>query len=361
MDGSIFISYRRGADCGFAGRLYDRLEHSFGRQRVFMDVDSIAPGEDFVAVLESRVAECDLLLALIGRGWLTATDMAGHRRLDNPNDFVRIEIAAALAQGKRVIPVVIDEVSMPPAAELPEALRPLARRNAIQIRHDRFRDDAEHLVRALEIALPDTGAERQTEEDANREVDEATGQRPELQAKRRAQQQERQESEEEAKRAAVKESPKPKLPLRLFALGAFVAVVLVAVLGIIVREQASEMEAALEKPETETTAENLALNQPPVSANAPPTLTEGYLYPFTATKRLSAADLAHYKKEELRAMRNEIYARYGYEFQSNDLRALFSNMPWYRPRTTDAEDVFQAMSDVERANVLIIRELERHP
>jgi hypothetical protein len=149
MDGSIFISYRRETDSGFAGRLYDRLEHAFGRQQVFIDVDSIAPGEDFVAVLQARVAVCDVLLALIGRGWLAATDAAGCRRLDNPDDFVRVEIAAALAQGKRVIPVVIDDVAMPRAEELPEDIKPLASRNAIRLTHDRFKDDAERLVRAL--------------------------------------------------------------------------------------------------------------------------------------------------------------------------------------------------------------------
>src|SRR5512147_1837056 len=149
MHGTIFISYRRGQDAAAAGRLYDRLEHTFSAQRLFMDVDNIPPGEDFVAVLEAQVAACDVLLALIGRGWITATDNTG-RRLENLKDFVRIEIASALAQGKRVIPVLIGDATMPRANEMPEELMPLTRRQAVRITHERFRDDVERLARALE-------------------------------------------------------------------------------------------------------------------------------------------------------------------------------------------------------------------
>lgn len=86
---------------------------------------------------------------------------------------------------------------------------------------------------------------------------------------------------------------------------------------------------------------------------------QGALYPFTATRQLTAADLAGFNKDQLRLMRNEIYARYGYSFQSADLRDTFGRMPWYRPRTTDAEAVFQSMSTLERANVLAIKEAEQ--
>ena len=145
----IFISYRRSEDAAFAGRLFDRLERTFRREALFMDVDSIAPGQDFVSILKARVAECDVLLALIGRGWLTATDEAGRRRLNNAEDFVRIEIEAALTQRKRVIPVLIDDVPMPRAEELPEELKPLVRCQAIRLSHDRFRADCDRLIRAL--------------------------------------------------------------------------------------------------------------------------------------------------------------------------------------------------------------------
>lgn len=153
MGETIFISYRRGEDAHFAGRLHDRLELALQEHRLFMDVDDIAPGDDFVAVLSAKVAESAVLLALIGRNWLTAVDALGQRRLDNPEDFVRIEIGAALAQGKRVIPVLIDDVVMPRADQLPEDLKLLARRHATRLSHERFRSDSDRLIRALESIL----------------------------------------------------------------------------------------------------------------------------------------------------------------------------------------------------------------
>lgn len=153
MGETIFISYRRGEDAGFAGRLYDRLELALQEHRLFMDVDDIAPGDDFVAVLNAKVAECQVLLAVIGRNWLTAVDARGQCRLDNPEDFVRIEIGAALAQGKRVIPVLIDDVVMPRADQLPDDLKPLARRQGARLSHEHFRVDSDRLIRALQPLL----------------------------------------------------------------------------------------------------------------------------------------------------------------------------------------------------------------
>ena len=92
----IFISYRREDSAGYAGRLYDRLAGHFGADRVFMDVEGIEPGVDFVDAIESAVASCEVLIVIIGNEWLAA-DAAGKRRLDDPKDFVRIETAAALA------------------------------------------------------------------------------------------------------------------------------------------------------------------------------------------------------------------------------------------------------------------------
>lgn len=154
----IFISYRRGEDAGFAGRLFDRLVPTFRSQRLFMDVDSIPLGQDFVSVLEARVAECDVMLALIGRGWLATTD-----RLDNPDDFVRVEIASGLAGGKRVIPVLFDDVAMPRREQLPEELKPLARRQGVRLSHESFRTDSQRLIRALKEALADAAKARQVE------------------------------------------------------------------------------------------------------------------------------------------------------------------------------------------------------
>src|SRR5580692_1235793 len=103
MTGKIFINYRRGDDPQAAGRLFDRLQDAFEPGQLFLDVDNIAPGDDFVRELAERVAECDVVLAVIGKGWLEARDTTGTRRLDDPDDFVRIEITSALSQNKRVI------------------------------------------------------------------------------------------------------------------------------------------------------------------------------------------------------------------------------------------------------------------
>ena len=119
----IFINYRRADSIGTAGRLRDRLAQSFGQQNIFMDVDSIPAGVDFVADLNSQVAACSVFLAVIGPNWLDAKDESGARRLDNPDDFVTIEIAAALARDIReisVIPVLVDDARMPRADQLPD-------------------------------------------------------------------------------------------------------------------------------------------------------------------------------------------------------------------------------------------------
>jgi DNA polymerase len=136
------------------GRLYDHLVQHFAPGDVFMDVDDIPPGADFVVVLEEAVAACDVLIAVIGPAWLTAADNSGQRRLDQWDDFVRIEIASALKQNKLVIPVLVGRARMPSPAQLPEDLAALARRNAIEISHQRFNDDIQRLVDAIKKALP---------------------------------------------------------------------------------------------------------------------------------------------------------------------------------------------------------------
>src|SRR5262249_51208685 len=138
MTGNIFLSYRRDDEPGFALALFGRLEHSFPLERLFMDVEGgIEAGGGFVWGLEGQVGACDVMLALSGPKWLTATDEMGRRRLDNPEDFVRIEIESALRLGKRVIPVLVHKTEMPRAEALPEPLRPLARRNAVGLTRER--------------------------------------------------------------------------------------------------------------------------------------------------------------------------------------------------------------------------------
>src|SRR6267154_4326512 len=141
MIGKVFISYRRDDSAGSAGRVHDRLEREFGSGLLFMDVDSISLGVNFVKILRDEVAKCDVLLAVIGPNWLNATDEDGHRRLDNPRDFVRIEIAAALQRDIPVIPILLDGARVPKSIELPEDLSDLPMRNGLEIRHASFHSD----------------------------------------------------------------------------------------------------------------------------------------------------------------------------------------------------------------------------
>jgi hypothetical protein len=172
MAGKIFINYRRGDDPGFTGRLFDRLEDAFPPEQLFMDVDSIAPGLDFVRVLEEQVAACDIFLAVIGQNWIDARDAAGNRRLDNQGDFVRIEIESALKLGKRIIPVLVNNASMPEAHQLPPSLEPFSRRNAVRLSHDRFKADTQTLVKQLQKAREDAEASlQQREDDAARDAE----------------------------------------------------------------------------------------------------------------------------------------------------------------------------------------------
>jgi hypothetical protein len=149
MRGGVFICYRREDTAGFAGRIYDRLRSTLGRESVFIDVDNIPAGRDFVEVLSVRVGRCDALIALIGKNWLVSADTDNNRRLDDPNDFVRIEIEAALERNVPVIPVLVDGAAMPQANDPPETLKKLARRQGIEISHNRFDSDAERLTDAL--------------------------------------------------------------------------------------------------------------------------------------------------------------------------------------------------------------------
>jgi hypothetical protein len=145
----IFISYRRDDSAGHAGRVHDRLQRVFGRDLLFMDVDSIPLGTNFVEVLDEEITKCDALLAIIGPGWLDARDEKGQRRLEDPDDFVRIEIETALKRGIRVIPVLLEGTHVPKADELPDGLKGLALRNGLDVRHASFSEDMERLIRGL--------------------------------------------------------------------------------------------------------------------------------------------------------------------------------------------------------------------
>ncbi len=149
----VFINYRRQDSEGYVGRLYDHLTQHFKRDDIFMDIDSIKPGEDFVEMLENAVAACDVLIAIIGPQWLEITDGTGNRRLDEWNDFVRLEIANAIRRKKLIIPVLVGQARMPAPKDLPEDIAPLARRNAVELSHQRFAYDVEKLINAIRDAI----------------------------------------------------------------------------------------------------------------------------------------------------------------------------------------------------------------
>ena len=149
---NIFVNYRREDSAGHAGRLFDHLSGRFPG-RVFMDVDTIEPGIDFIDVIEHAVGCCEVLIVMIGDEWLYAADAEGRRRLDNPNDFVRLEIAAALARDIRVIPVLVRGATMPRPDDLPPDLAKLTRRNAVELSDARFAFDVDRLIQAIEGVL----------------------------------------------------------------------------------------------------------------------------------------------------------------------------------------------------------------
>jgi TIR domain len=168
MSGQIFISYRREESRWLAKSLHFRLCRDFAPEQIFMDIDAIALGEDFVRAIETTVAKCDVLIAVIGANWLDAKDRRGLRRLDNPEDYVRMEIGTALRREIRVIPVLVDGALMPRSTDLPEDLRPLVRRNALSITDTSFEGDCQRLVTAMKVDLEKAAAEEQRRLEAER-------------------------------------------------------------------------------------------------------------------------------------------------------------------------------------------------
>lgn len=158
--GMVFINYRRGDASAVAGRLRDWLEEGFGRAGLFLGTYDIPASADFVSVIEQRMAECDALLVVISETWLDTPDGNGGRQLDDPDDVVRIEIASALRQGKRVIPVLVNGAQMPSAERLPESLKPLAYCDALRLSCEHVIADMEELTTELRMALAEAAADR---------------------------------------------------------------------------------------------------------------------------------------------------------------------------------------------------------
>jgi hypothetical protein len=145
----IFISYRRDDSAGWTGRLADQLKARFGAESIFIDIDTIEPGADFTEALRKAVGSCDVLLAVIGPRWATVTDKTGTSRLHDPSDWIRVEIAAALARKIRVIPVLVGGATMPSSEFLPDDLDGFAQRQAHELSDKRWTYDVDQLMKVL--------------------------------------------------------------------------------------------------------------------------------------------------------------------------------------------------------------------
>ncbi len=148
----IFISYRRDDTSGYAGRLYDQIGAHFGADHVFMDVADIEPGSDFVEVIGEKVGTCNALIALIGKNWLTLKDEQNRPRLGSAEDFVSVEVLAALKRQVEVVPVLVGGAKMPLQRELPESLQALSRHQALALSDTHFNRDVQDLIAVLEKA-----------------------------------------------------------------------------------------------------------------------------------------------------------------------------------------------------------------
>lgn len=148
----IFISYRRDDSADIAGRLFDTLSTKFSSSRVYKDVDSTLLGYDFADQIEEHLASCRIALIVIGPDWLGIN--SGKRRIDDEDDFVRLEVRHLLTRQVPVIPIFVRGASMPDRATLPNDIKDLARRNGISLRADPdFHNDAARLVRSIEELL----------------------------------------------------------------------------------------------------------------------------------------------------------------------------------------------------------------
>src|ERR1043166_628313 len=163
----IFISYRREDSSPYAGRLHDRLCDHFGTDQVFMDVDDINPGADFASLIEQKVASCDALIAVIGKHCLMRGEETGRSRLDDSQDFVRLEVEHALRRNILVIPALVEGAQMPREEDLPTALNELTQRQAVELLDKDFQRGVDKLIAVLK-AVPALQTQAQRREGAKK-------------------------------------------------------------------------------------------------------------------------------------------------------------------------------------------------
>jgi hypothetical protein len=164
----IFVSYRRTDSPSAAGRLCDHLHARFGFESVFRDIDSIEAGEDFDESIRDALRAAVVVLVVIGPRWIDARDGRGHRRLDDPGDYVRREIEIGLASDATLIPVLVEAAPPPPLEALPESLKPFAHRQAVELSDRRWNDDVRALLDRVDAALGDDAGRSGREPDGGR-------------------------------------------------------------------------------------------------------------------------------------------------------------------------------------------------
>jgi chemotaxis protein histidine kinase CheA len=168
---TVFVSYRREETAGEARALYNELSTKLGKDSVFMDVDNIALGRDFRQILQEHLASCDLLLVMVGRGWLDIKNAAGKIRLEEPSDFVRLEIESALKRNIPVTPVLVQGAQMPTVDQLPGDIKDFAYRNGFELSHSRWASDVAEMCKRL-------GLVKEQAAGTNRKVNTSGGENP---------------------------------------------------------------------------------------------------------------------------------------------------------------------------------------
>lgn len=154
MRGTIFINYRKDDSSWNALALYNELQKYFPKETLFKDFNTIRPGDDFVESIQKALSHCNVLLVVMSKNWLEVKDKNGNRRISDPDDLVRIEIATAIERSIQVIPVLFDNIPMPTSSDLPENLRSLPRRQFVEIETTRFEADVKKLADAIKELMP---------------------------------------------------------------------------------------------------------------------------------------------------------------------------------------------------------------